>query len=203
MESLDARGQACPLPVVRAKKALASMTEGDLEVLVDNETAVTNLSNLAKSLGFASSSENRDGHTFAVTITKTADAADQTDEEAGKACPAPASSDETVVVIGSSTMGIGDEALGTSLMKSFIFSLSQQDKLPKTILFYNGGVRLTCEGSESLDDLAALADAGVEILSCGTCLNFYGLTDQLKIGEPTNMYAIVEKQMKAGILIRP
>ena len=74
---------------------------------------------------------------------------------------------------------------------------------PKTILFYNGGARLTCEGSDSLEDLRALAEQGVELLTCGTCLNFYGLTDELAVGGVTNMYEIVEKQMKATLVVRP
>ena len=87
--------------------------------------------------------------------------------------------------------------------EAFIFSLTQQDKLPKTILLYNGGAHLTCEGSPMLDDLKALEAEGVEILTCGTCLNHYGLTEQLRVGGVTNMYVIVEKQMQATKVIRP
>lgn len=100
-------------------------------------------------------------------------------------------------------MGAGDDNLGATLMKGFIFALTQLDTLPSTILFYNGGVHLTCEGSPALDDLKALADAGVEILSCGTCLNNYNLTEKLAVGDVTNMYVIAEKQMNASLVIRP
>ena len=89
-------------------------------------------------------------------------------------------------------MGEGAEELGKTLLKAFVFSLTQQDKLPKTILFYNGGASLTCEGSPMLDDLKALEAQGVEIMTCGTCLNFYGLTEKLAVGSVTNMYTIVE-----------
>ena len=88
-------------------------------------------------------------------------------------------------------------------MKMFIYTLSQMDELPKTILFYNGGVRLTCEGSPALEDLKLMADAGVEIISCGTCLNFYGLTDKLAVGSASNMYVIVQKQLEASLILRP
>ena len=71
------------------------------------------------------------------------------------------------------------------------------------MLLYNGGVKWACEGSEALDDLRALADAGTDVLSCGTCLAHYGLTERLAVGEPTNMYAIVERQMGAGVVVRP
>ena len=87
-------------------------------------------------------------------------------------------------------MGEGDEELGRILMKGFIFALTQQEHLPSAILFYNGGARLTCEDSASLEDLKNLASLGVEILTCGTCLNHYGLTDKLAVGDVTNMYVI-------------
>ena len=109
----------------------------------------------------------------------------------------------TVVVISSDAMGSGDDTLGKVLMKGFIFALSQQDELPSTILFYNGGARLTCADAPTLEDLRSLEAMGVEILTCGTCLNHYGLTDQLKVGGVTNMYVIVEKQMQADKVIRP
>ena len=108
-----------------------------------------------------------------------------------------------VVSIGSDHMGEGDPELGKALMKAFIFAVSQQDKLPDTILFYNGGAKLTCEGSASLEDIQKMADAGVEIMTCGTCLNFYGIADTLKVGIVTNMYSIVEKLEKASRVVKP
>lgn len=208
MEQIDARGQACPLPVVRAKKALTAMGEGTLEVLVDNETAVHNLEALAKTLKLSATSDERGEAEFAVTFAKgaaVAAGAEADGAEAAEACPAataaPAGSD--VVVIASEFMGSGDDELGAVLMKGFVFALTQLDELPATVLLYNGGVKLACAGSASLDDLKALAEAGVEIMSCGTCLNHYGLADQLGVGEVTNMYVIVEKQANARGIIRP
>ncbi len=90
-----------------------------------------------------------------------------------------------------------------ALLKAFVFALTQQDKLPKTILFYNGGAALTCEGSPMLEDLKALEAQGVEIMTCGTCLNFYGLTEKLAVGSVTNMYVIVEKLTQAGNVVKP
>ena len=107
------------------------------------------------------------------------------------------------MVISSQVMGSGDDTLGASLMKAFIFSLTQQDALPDTVLFYNGGAHLTCEGSPCLEDLEALEKADVEILTCGTCLKHYGLDDKLAIGGVTNMYVIAEKQLKADVVVRP
>ena len=177
MLKVDARGDACPLPVVKAKKAIAELNgAGEVEVLVDNEIAVQNLTKMAQQKGYASKAEKlaeRDART------------------------------DTVVVIASDKMGDGAEELGKSLLKAFVFSLTQQDKLPKTILFYNGGAHLTCEGSPMLEDLKALEAEGVEIMTCGTCLNFYGLTEKLQVGTVTNMYVIAEKMLNAGNVVKP
>lgn len=200
MEQLDARAQACPIPVVRAKKALSSMAEGTLEVLVDNQSAVHNLEALAKSLQCVAASEQRGESEFAVVIEKRA--------ESGEAAVAPSPADvsslgEQVVVIASEFMGSGDDALGKTLMRGFFFALTQQDELPGALMLYNGGVKWACEGSQALDDLRALEEAGTRVLSCGTCLENYALTEQLAVGEVTNMYVIVEKQMAARLVIRP
>lgn len=206
MEQIDARGQACPLPVVRAKKALAAMGEGVLEVLVDNETAVHNLEALAKALKVEAVGEGRGEAGFAVTFAKgaTADGGiDAAVSVASRPSVEAAPAGGTVAVIPSEFMGSGDDELGAILMKGFMFALTQLDVLPSTVLLYNGGVKLACAGSSSLDDLRALAEAGVEVMSCGTCLNHYGLAEQLEVGEATNMYVIVDKQANARAIIRP
>ena len=194
---IDAMGDKCPVPVVKAKKALGTMDTGTVEVHVDNETSVTNLKSLAKSLGCEVSDKTvAEGAEYHVFITKT---------EASASAEEVASSTEKkrVVVISSQVMGSGDDTLGASLMKALIFSLTQQDALPDTVLFYNGGAHLTCEGSPCLEDLEALEKADVEILTCGTCLKHYGLDDKLAIGGVTNMYVIAEKQLKADVVVRP
>ena len=194
---IDAMGDKCPVPVVKAKKALGTMDTGTVEVHVDNETSVTNLKSLAKSLGCEVSDKTvAEGAEYHVFITKT---------EASASAEEVVSSTEKkrVVVISSQVMGSGDDTLGASLMKAFIISLTQQDALPDTVLFYNGGAHLTCEGSPCLEDLEALEKADVEILTCGTCLKHYGLDDKLAIGGVTNMYVIAEKQLKADVVVRP
>lgn len=108
-----------------------------------------------------------------------------------------------VVVIAADHMGTGDETLGAILLKSFLFALTQQDQLPTVVLFYNSGVRMTSKSSEALEDIRNLEKAGVHIASCGTCLDYLGLKDDLAVGEVTNMYAILEAQVKAAKVIRP
>lgn len=190
---VDAMGLACPLPVVNAKKAAGEMSEGgELIVKVDNETAVTNLTKFATNNGMPVSSKKLSEGEFEVSMEVPVGGLSAVAEGAG-----------AVVVISSNVMGSGDDTLGGNLMKAFVFALTQQDVLPEIILMYNGGVKLACEGSQSLDDLKMLSDEGVEILCCGTCLDFYQLKEKQQVGGVTNMYDIVEKMSKASVLLRP
>ena len=196
---VDALGKQCPIPVVMAKKALAELQTPDtLEILVDNEAAVQNLSKLAASCQLPVRTEKTGEKRFSVTMEVSAPV--QPVEET--VC-APDARGDLVVAIGSNCMGNGEEALGKTLMKGFLFAVGQLPQLPKTILFYNGGAHLTVEGSPVLEDLKKLEAQGVEILTCGTCLNFYGLTDRLAVGGVTNMYDIVEHLATAGKVIKP
>ena len=204
---LDERGKQCPLPVIEAKKALESSAPGEkVEVVVDNEIAVQNLTKMADHKGFAVCSEKTGEREFLVTIT--------TGEGNGETAQAPSVAEEVtctpdgrrkgmVVVLSSNQMGQGDEVLGKLLMKGFVFALTQQDMLPEIILLYNSGAFLSCEGSDNLEDLKTLEAQGVEILTCGTCLNHYGIAEKRQVGGVTNMYEIVEKMTKASVVVRP
>ncbi len=195
---VDARGMACPLPVVKANQALAGMKDGVLEVHVDNAAAVENLKRMARQKGLNPEVQEAETGHFVVTMAVNGTVAT---EETPIAC-APMG-DDYVVAVDTDVMGHGSEELGRVLMKSFLFALSQLEHLPKTILFYNGGAKLTTEGSDSLEDLRNMAEKGVEILTCGTCLNFYGLTEKLVVGGVTNMYTIVEKLTAAVKVKKP
>lgn len=124
-------------------------------------------------------------------------------EEGEISCQPDIRDNGMVVVLSSDQMGQGDETLGRLLMKGFVYALTKQDKLPGTVLLYNGGARLSCQGSDSLEDLKELQAQGVEILTCGTCLNHYGLGEKLAVGAVTNMYEIAERMSGAGKLVRP
>ena len=205
-KTFDARGMACPLPVVNAKKASEEMTNGGtLIVLVDNEIAVQNLTKFGNSKGFTVSSEKKADKDFAVTfqIPENGAQSSPTPESTTPACALDTKKHGLIAVLSANTMGNGEEQLGKLLMKSFIFALTKQDQLPETILCYNSGAYLTCEGSDSLEDLKSLEAEGVKILTCGTCLDFYGLKENLAVGGVTNMYEIVEIMENAGIIIRP
>ena len=207
---LDERGKACPLPVVETKKALETAASGETaRVLVDNEIAVQNLRKLVDHKGWSFCWEKRGGGDFQAWITR--EAGESLSEEKQRETEEPECPDcrtegirpGLTAVISSEAMGQGDDRLGKILMKSFLFALTQQDILPETVLLYNGGAFLSCEGSESLEDLKKLEELGVEILTCGTCLDFYGLKEKLAVGGISNMYEIVEKQCRAHTILRP
>ena len=205
-ETLNCMGLACPLPVVNAKKAMEAFSEdGTLIVQVDNETAVQNLTRLAGKKGFAVSSVQTGEKAYEVSIeVKSEGAAAAADNSSLviTACDTGAGRG-SVVVLSSNKMGSGDDKLGAALMKAFLFALTNVDPIPETIIAYNSGVFLTTEGSEVLEDLKNLEAAGTKIVSCGTCLNFYGLTEKLAVGTVSNMYDIVELQNGAARIIRP
>lgn len=207
---LDERGKACPLPVVETKKALEAAASGETaRVLVDNEIAVQNLRKLADHKGWSFCWEKRGGGDFQAWITREAgeslseEKQEETEEPECPDCRTEGIRPGLTAVISSEAMGQGDDRLGKILMKSFLFALTQQDILPETVLLYNGGAFLSCEGSESLEDLKKLEELGVEILTCGTCLDFYGLKEKLAVGGISNMYEIVEKQCRAHTILRP
>ncbi len=200
---IDCRGMACPLPVVNAKKAAEELHTGDtLVVLIDNEIAVQNLQRFASHKGYPATGEKRSDQEYAVTMQITTDSASAPVEEE-IACQADTRQKGLLVVLSANTMGTGDPKLGTSLMKAFVFALTKQDQLPETILCYNSGAYLTCEGADTLEDLQLLESEGVTILTCGTCLDFYGLKEKLAVGGITNMYDIVERMESARTIVKP
>ena len=197
---LDARGMACPLPVVNAKKAAEGLHPGDtLIVRVDNEIAVQNLQRFAQHMGFTATGEKVSESEFTVTMVIGGEAK----AEPEVACNLDTRKKGMLVVLSGCTMGSGDEKLGKALMKAFVFALTKQDVLPETILCYNTGAYLTTDGADTLEDLKLLESEGVTILTCGTCLDFYGLKEKLAVGGVTNMYEIVQRMESAQTIIRP
>lgn len=203
MITVNAIGDACPIPVVKTRKAMETIKGSEVvETLVDNEIAVENLKKMAGQMGYQVKDQKLEEGKYSVQIMVTE--AEKTEKIQADICDCrPTAASDKVVVIRSNVMGEGDPELGKVLIKGFIYALSQQEELPKIMLFYNGGAYLTCEGSASLDDLKELEHRGVKILTCGTCLNFYGLSEKLKVGEVTNMYEIAETMSKASLIVSP
>lgn len=201
MNNLDERGHACPTPLINTIEALKKMSIGDtIVVKVDSETPVANITRFANGKNLPVETKKISDTEYDVTIVKDKDF---TTTKADEVCDLGPGKKNIVAVISSNVMGQGDETLGKNLIKAFIFALTKQEQLPNTILFYNKGAYLTTEGSESLDDLNALASQGVKIFTCGTCLEFYGLKEKLKIGEVTNMYDIVRMMEESNLVVRP
>ena len=204
---VDAMGDQCPIPVIKTKKALKEITETTLvEVHVDNENAVQNLSKMAKQKNLEYKCEKLEEQHYIIKINAEAEGVSiqqKAPAENDKEICYPDRKSNTVVVLSSNQMGNGSEELGQILMKGFIFALTELDELPSTVLLYNSGVKLSTEGSNSIEDLKTLQAQGVEILSCGTCLNYYDLTEKLQVGDVTNMYFILEKMAQADKIIRP
>ncbi|WP_461204813.1 sulfurtransferase-like selenium metabolism protein YedF [Clostridium sp. DL1XJH146] len=180
---VNAVGLDCPRPIIETKKAIDAIKEGKVTTIVDNEIAVQNLLKFAKSQNFEVSNKV-EGELFHVTITK---------EVVAEEDNASQNEENLVIAITSDELGTGARELGVNLMKGYVYALTEVDPRPKTLLFINSGVNLTVEDSPVLDSLKKLEEEGVEILSCGTCLNFYELADKLAIGSVSNMYTIVEK----------
>lgn len=206
MIKVNAMGDACPIPVIKTKNAIKEMNgSGVVEVRVDNEIAVQNLTKMAQQKQYKCNSEKISEDEYKVVITvgeqSVENDSDSVPEET--VCIPDGRKKRKVVVLRSGKMGEGNDELGTVLMKGFIYALTQLEELPETILLYNGGAPLSCEGSDSLEDLKSLEAQGVEILTCGTCLNYYGLTEKLAVGSVTNMYVIAETMSSADLIICP
>ncbi len=180
---VDAVGLDCPRPIIETKKAIETIKEGQITTIVDNQIAVQNLLKFAKSQNYKVTEKVED-ELFHITITK----------EASLECDNDTNNNENLVIaITSDELGTGERELGVNLMKGYVYALTEVEPRPKTLLFINSGVYLTVEGSPVLDSLKKLEEEGVEILSCGTCLNYYEMAEKLAVGSVSNMYTIVEK----------
>ena len=189
MTEIDVRGFSCPIPVVKTKKALEETKEGAITVLVDSPESRENVQRFARSQGCQVEVIEKDG-IFYLNIIK------------GEPVQPQVRKSSDVVLITSDRFGTGDDRLGEILMKAFLNTLWDTEPKPAGIMFINDGVRLTTEGSEVLETLELLEKEGVEIFSCGTCLEFYGLKEKLKVGLVTNMYDTVQSLLSAGKVIK-
>ncbi|MDI9570891.1 MAG: sulfurtransferase-like selenium metabolism protein YedF [Pseudomonadota bacterium] len=206
--TVDARGLACPLPVIMAKKAMEAQDR--INVLVDNVQAVENIRRLAVKTACGFAVTEKEGGCWEIVLTRTGPPGDgPTDGPAAAAHPpichegGRADAAPLVVVLADERMGQGDDILGGLLIRGFIHALLQLDPRPARIVCYNAGVRLTLADSAVLDDLRDLEESGTEILICGACADFFGVMDRVAVGRISNMYDIVEILAAAGRVVRP
>lgn len=197
MELIDARGLACPLPVINAKKALKNTNQ--VEVIVDNLIATQNLDKLAEQLKINIEIEHINDKEYHVYLSKEKTPIIKED----KPVTIFNTRDDYIVVIDTLVMGRGSDELGATLLKGFMYALTEQDVLPQKVIFYNGGVNMVIDSSEVLADLESLKANGVEIYACGACLDYYQVQDKVVIGEITNMYHIIEMMREANRILKP
>lgn len=188
---VDALGKACPMPVILAKKEIDAGNTSFV-VAVDNEVAVQNLQRLAESQGYQAQVQTKDGN-FHVSFTGEGSSA--------ACCEETAKPKNWALFVGKNFIGDGSEELGTSLMTMFFYTLAESNDAPRYILFMNSGVKLPVENDQVVEHLKALQEKGSEILVCGTCLKFFGIADNLKIGTVSNMYDISERMHLADKVI--
>jgi selenium metabolism protein YedF len=198
-KEIDVRGMPCPQPVLRTRKA---MGEADrLVVLITDEDQVGNVVRMAERNGWHADSEPVEDH-FKIVMTRDDAVRDKT-VESESAVDAPVEQDRgSIVVLASDRMGSGADPLGFLLMKAFISTLKDVERRPATMIFYNTGVKLTVAESPCLEDLLALQSAGVEMLVCGTCLEYFELREFIRAGVVSNMYDIASRLTSGSCIVR-
>lgn len=194
MKQIDCRAWQCPQPVIEVRKAMLADPAQPLEVLLADEAARQNVTRLAETSGYQVEEQAGAEH----TVLRLTPGQQPAAQEASAAASGP-----TILFCASDRMGDGDPELGQLLLKNFLITLLDTAEIPDKIYFVNAGVKLACEGAETVEILEKLACRGIDIASCGLCLEFYKLKDQLKVGRITNMLEIAEAQLDAGRIIRP
>jgi len=197
---VDARGHPCPKPVIMSKKALGELSPGEeMTVLIDNEISKQNVCRFLQENGADATCTEADG-LFTVRVKKTH--SEMPSPSVEDYCKVPVTKAH-VIAIKNDKMGFGSDELGQILIKAFVNTIREAAPLPGAIVFYNQGVHLAIEGSSLIDSLKELESRGVKILVCGTCLDYYGKKDQLRVGTASNMYDILEALTTAGHVVAP
>jgi selenium metabolism protein YedF len=200
-ETIDARGKACPQPVLMTKQGLESLAEGVLTVIVDNPMSRDNVERFAKSQGCDVEIEQRKEAYF-LTIVKGHPTEVSARGPAGQKAE-PSSEPNVVVYVSADHMGAGEQELGNILIRAFLKTLKDVSPKPKKLIFVNSGVKLTTEGSDAIESIRELEAMNIAVLSCGTCLDYYQLKDKLKVGLVSNMFDIASSLMEADRVISP
>lgn len=189
MKTIDCRGLECPMPVIKTKKYFDLEDSKEALVIVDNEVAKDNVLRLAKGLKLKNTFTEEDGlykinlSVGELNLSEHIEEVEEINDNKNKSL---------TILIASNLLGEGDDRLGETLMKVYINTLAESDSLPENLLFINGGVKLTCEGSDVIDSIKNMEEKGVNIFSCGACLDFYNLKEKLMVGQIGNMYQIID-----------
>ncbi len=202
MKTVDCRGQACPIPVLKTKEALSQLEKGEITVIVDNKASRENVKRFAQKEGCSVEVEEKDG-LFYIKITKGGTPEKRKEEKPEEGGAPQPKKGRPVVFIASSYVG-EDPELGKILIKGFIKTFLNADPMPEKIVLVNTAVKLACRGAdeEILNALKELSKKGVEIICCGTCLDYFGLLDQLEVGVASNAYDVVQSLVNGSSVIR-
>jgi selenium metabolism protein YedF len=200
-ETIDARGEACPQPVVMTKRTLESMAEGILTVIVDNPTSCENVERFAKSQGCNVDIHKRQG-SYILDIVKGYPCESRAETKA-RDMAIPAGGPRVVVYVSADQMGVGEEELGRILIRAFLKTLMDVTPKPEKLIFVNSGVKLTTEGSDVIESLKELEAMDIAVMSCGTCLDYFHLKDKIQVGLISNMFDIASALMEADRVVRP
>jgi selenium metabolism protein YedF len=204
MKVVDARGLACPRPIIETKKALREAASGDtITVLIDNETSLGNVCKFLKDNGCFFSESRAQGHWEVVVSASSTPIADKPVDEYCELPVPPVPSGNYVVALTSEFMGQGDDKLGSRLMASFVDILTELDNQPSSVLCYNSGVKLALPGSPVVDTLKELERRGAEVILCGTCIDFFDLKGKTVAGTISDMYRIAGRMADASSVIKP
>ncbi len=200
-QRIDCLGMPCPQPVLRAKQALDEGA-GCIEVLVDNEASKNNVARFGHSQGHEVQTVERGASVFAVTIIASGEKSAASFAAEEYQCPVPTPK-KMLYVIAADTMGRGSEQLGWALLQTYVQTIKDVQPLPSKIVLYNSGVRLVATESGALEALRSLQKVGVEILACGTCLDFYQLKSAIQVGQISNMHEIMTAMAEADTIVSP
>ena len=199
--TLDCKGLVCPQPVIKTKEALEQGAE-QLTVIVDNEASRENVARFARSRNCDVVIQALEQGIFQLSLQLKGESVQAAFSTTDYDCRVPARGG-VVYVVSSDSMGRGSDELGWALLQTYIQTIEQVNPLPTKILCYNSGVKLVTEGSGALEALRKLQKKGVEILACGTCLDFFQLKSALQVGHISNMYDIMTAMSEADKIVSP
>ncbi|KGN68116.1 sulfurtransferase-like selenium metabolism protein YedF [Porphyromonas sp. COT-239 OH1446] len=210
MKTIDTRGKLCPIPLIMLKKGLAECRTGEeICVLTDNATACANLNDYLHELRAEIQQEevtNSNGETYTELHFSTPETINgATAQAAEPSCPTmPSAETPYGVIIDSDEMGGGDSELGKILMRAFVNALIEMPHMPQFVILYNRGVYLATRQTDTAQTLERMKrERGVDIVCCGTCVDYYGLQGDLQVGRISNMYTIMEIQSRVSRILRP
>jgi len=204
MKTVDARGMLCPRPIIETKKGLKNLLPGEyIKVLIDNETSLGNVCRFLKDNGCQYTQTKEIDHWSLSVSAPGSPLSEKPVEDYCEIVSPQLGKGSYVVALTSEFMGQGDDTLGRKLMTSFVNILTELDNLPSSVVCYNSGVKLALPESAVVDTLKELEHRGVEVLLCGTCLDFFGIKGRIVAGVTADMYLIAQKLSTAGNVIKP